>query len=441
MTTDAEANPPRASYALFVLTLIFVLANIDRNIINMLLEPIRLEFGMPDWQLGLLSGFAFSALYAISGVWISRYADRHNRVNIIAISLTLWSFMTMVCGMVSSAFQLMLARAGVGLGEGGCSPPAHSLISDYFPPSQRATALGVYASGATIGLAGGFLLGGWLGQEYGWRVALLAVGAPGLLIALVFRLTVADPRYRNAIKSTATQEPLMAAARRMWKTSSLRHVIIAAALSAVVASGTITFVPSFLMRTHGLTPMETGLSLAVVSGLFASSGVIFGGWITDRLARTNPNWNVWVPALAKLIGLPGLVAFFLIPDRPMALAVYCIPSFLSGMWLGPTYAMVQSLVPATMRSTAAAVLLLVYNILGLGAGPVAIGALSDIIREVFGGDSLRTALLCITPVSIWAAAHYLIAGRSLKEDLEKVADNAKTPAIGSEVADRPISKG
>lgn len=421
MTTGTVTRSGTATYSLLVLTLIFVLANIDRNIINMLLEPIRNEFDLLDWQLGLLSGFAFSALYAISGVWISRYADRHDRVSIIGISLALWSLMTMACGMVTSAFQLVLARAGVGLGEGGCSPPAHSLISDYFSPAWRATALGVYASGATLGLAGGFFLGGWLGQEFGWRAALLAVGAPGLLLALVFRLTVRDPRpARQSGHSFPPRESLAAAARRMWTTPSLRNVVIAAALSAAVASGTITFVPSFLMRTHGLTPIEVGMTLALVTGIFGSAGVVFGGWITDRLARRNLAWNAWIPAMAKIVGLPGMLAFFLIPDRNIAFLVYCIPSFLSGMWLGPTYAMVQSLVPSTSRATAAAVLLLVYNILGLGAGPVFIGALSDIIRETLGGDSLRMALLCITPVSLWAAAHYLLAARTFAADLLRV---------------------
>lgn len=423
MDRQIQAPPPRAIYSLAILTLIFVLANIDRNIVNMLLEQIRHEFSLKDWQLGLLSGFAFSALYAIAGVWISRLADRHNRVSIIAISLTIWSAMTMLCGAVTSAIQLTLARAGVGLGEGGCSPPAHSLISDLFPVERRATALGVYASGATIGLAGGFLLGGWLGQELGWRGALLAVGLPGLLIALLFRLTVRDPRETHG-PVRAAREPgdtLTAAAARIWRTPSLRHVIAAAALSAVVASGTITFVPSFLIRSHGLTQLETGFALAAIAGIFASSGVIFGGWITDRLATKDQRWNAWVPAIAKIVGLPGLLAFFLVPDRSVALAVYCIPSFMSGMWLGPTYAMVQSLVPATMRATAAAILLLVYNILGLGAGPIAIGALSDAIGAFMGGDSLRTALVCVTPVSLWAALHYALAARSLRADLAGAA--------------------
>lgn len=421
MDTTVAPRLRNANYPLFILTLIFVLANIDRNIINMLLEPIRMEFNLLDWQLGLLSGFAFSALYAISGVWISRYADRHDRVNIIGISLAFWSLMTIACGMVTSAFQLVLARAGVGLGEGGCSPPAHSLISDYFSPARRATALGVYASGATIGLAGGFFLGGWLGQEFGWRAALLAVGAPGLLLALIFRASVRDPRpARLAGSVRIPQESLAAAARRMWRTASLRHVVIAAALSAAVASGTITFVPSFLLRTHGMSPMEVGTLLAVVTGVFGSAGVIFGGWITDRLARRNLAWNAWIPAIAKVVALPGMLAFFLIPDRTIAFAVYCIPAFFSGMWLGPTYAMVQSLVPVTSRATAAAVLLLVYNILGLGAGPILIGALSDVIRETLGGDSLRTALICITPVSLWAAAHYLLAARTFASDLGQV---------------------
>ncbi|WP_084421799.1 spinster family MFS transporter [Henriciella litoralis] len=430
MNSAFRGADPRPKYVLAILTITFVLANIDRNIINMLLEQIRAEFDLLDWQLGLLSGFAFSAVYAIAGVWISRLADRGDRITIISISLTVWSAMTALCGMAGSAIQLMLARAGVGLGEGGCSPPAHSLISDLFPASKRATALGIYASGATVGLAGGFYLGGWLGEAFGWRVALLAVGLPGLFVAILFRLTVKEPRrsVEQVQSQTAPKQNLVDAALRIWRSRSLRHVMVAAALSAMVASGTITFVPSFLIRTHDMTTLEVGTALAVITGVFASSGVIFGGWVADRLARRDQRWNAWIPALAKLLALPGMLIFFLIDNKVFALAAYALPSFLSGMWLGPTYSMVQGLAPKAIRSTAAAVLLLVYNILGLGVGPIIIGGLSDFIRDVYGGNSLRTALLCIAPISCWAAFHYWWSARFLREDM-------KNPDLDLELAE------
>ncbi|MFN3856829.1 MAG: spinster family MFS transporter [Caulobacter sp.] len=415
---QAPAAPgARPWLALGLLTLVFILANIDRNILAILLEGIRKEFALADWQLGLLSGFAFSLLYGVGGLFVSYLADRGNRARIITISLAVWSVMTALCGMAGSFATLVLARAGVGLGESGCSPPAHSLISDLFPPERRALALGVYAAGASIGLTSSYLLGGWLAEAYGWRVAFIAIGLIGLPVALIMHFLVKDHFRRGPAEPLAPRffaRAFSTVAGHVWSTGALRHVFIAASLAAGVSAATIMFVPAFLIRTHGLTPTETGLALGLLTGLIGSSGIVLGGWLADRLTRRDGRWALWIPALGKLLALPGLALFFLVPHTGWALAAYALPSFVSGVWLGPTYAVVQGLVPAQGRAMAAALLLLTYNLLGFGLGPLLIGGISDLARHLTGGDGLALALLCLTPFSVWSAIHYLLAARRLE---------------------------
>lgn len=421
MTAASEATTTTVSHrpwlSLGLLTAVFILANIDRNILAILLNDIREEFTLADWQLGLLSGFAFSLLYGIGGLFVSFLADRGDRARIIAVSLAVWSLMTALCGMAGSFLQLMLARAGVGLGESGCSPPAHSLISDLFPPNRRAMALGVYAAGASIGLTASYLLGGWISEVWGWRAAFIAIGLPGLLLALLVPVAI-----RDRFESRRTAEPLQwgvfgatfaAVARMVWATTTLRHVFAGASLAAGVSAATIMFVPAFLIRVHHLSPGEVGLALGLLTGLVGSSGIVLGGWLTDRLAAKDARWSLWVPAIGKILALPGLALFFLIPDTRLALIAYAFPCFVSGVWLGPTYAVVQGLAPPERRAMTAALLLLVYNLLGFGLGPLTIGLISDGLRVVTGGESLALALLCLTPFSLWAAAHYFLAARGI----------------------------
>ncbi len=412
----APVRAGRSPYvALFALTLVFILANIDRNILAILLEDVRAEFQLKDWQLGVLSGLAFSLIYGIGGLFVSFLADRGGRSIIVAVSLGVWSVMTMLCGAATSFFTLALARAGVGLGESGCSPPAHSLIAELFKPERRAFAMGIYAAGASVGLTLSYIVGGWLGETYGWRMTFVIVGVVGIPLALAVPFLIPEPRRR------ADREPpkhglkaaLAITAGEVWRTRSLRHLYIAASLAAGVSAASIMFIPAFLMRTHGLSQTETGLTLGLFTGIIGSAGIIMGGWMTDRLAHRDERWRLWLPGLAKVLPLPFLAAFFLIDDITIALVAYAIPAFLSGMWLGPTYAMVQTLVAPDRRAMAAAFLLLIYNLLGFSLGPVLIGALSDILRETTGADSLRLALLCLTPFSIWTGIHYWLAARHL----------------------------
>jgi len=415
----AMTGVPRPWTTLLLLTAVFVLANIDRNILAILLPSIQGEFALADWQLGLLGGFAFSLMYGIGGIFVSFAADRSNRSRIIAISLAVWSMMTMLCGAATSFVQLLLVRAGVGLGEAGCSPPAHSLIADLFPDDRRALALGVYAAGASAGLTLSYLLGAWLVQEYGWRLAFVAVGLPGVLLAPLVAMAAKDvfrARTRVAVFSSALRGAFTRNVALIWKDRVLRHVFIGASLAAGVSASTILFVPTYLMRTHQMSALDVGLALGLLSGIIGSSGMIIGGWVADRLGRTDPARRLWVAAAAKVIALPALFLFLTVDDTTTALWLYAFPALVGGIWLGPTYAAVQSQSPPDSRAMGAALLLLTYNIIGFGCMPLLIGAASDIVQRASGQDGLSSAMLLLVPFSLWSALHFLLGSRHMRRN-------------------------
>ncbi|WP_158258081.1 spinster family MFS transporter [Sphingopyxis lindanitolerans] len=418
-TQTVNPAPPglRPWTTLFILTAVFVLANIDRNILAILLPSIQGEFSLADWQLGLLGGFAFSLMYGISGIFVSFAADRSNRSRIIAISLAVWSVMTMLCGAATSFVQLLFARAGVGLGEAGCSPPAHSLIADLFPADRRALALGIYAAGASAGLTLSYLIGAWLVQEAGWRIAFVAVGLPGVLLAPLVGFVAKDmfrARTKVAIFSSALGTAFGRNVALIWNDRVLRHVFLGASLAAGVSASTILFVPTYLMRTHGMSAMEVGLALGLLSGIVGSSGMIIGGWIADRIGRTDPARRLWVAVAAKVIALPALFLFLTVDDTTTALWLYAFPALVGGIWLGPTYAAVQTQSPPDSRAMGAALLLLTYNIIGFGCMPLLIGAASDLVQQASGKDGLAFAMLLLVPFSIWSALHFLLASRHMR---------------------------
>lgn len=413
----AIAGVPRPWTTLFLLTAVFVLANIDRNILAILLPSIQAEFALADWQLGLLGGFAFSLMYGVGGIFVSFAADRSNRSRIIALSLAVWSAMTMLCGAATSFAQLLLARAGVGLGESGCSPPAHSLIADLFSDDRRALALAIYAAGASVGLTLSYLLGAWLVQEYGWRFAFAAVGLPGILLAPLVALAAKDV-FRAPAKVAVFSADLGSTFARnvafIWNDRVLRHVFIGASLAAGVSASTILFVPTYLMRTHQMSALEVGFALGLLSGIVGSGGMIMGGWVADRIGRTDPARRLWVAAAAKVIALPALFLFLTVGDVMTALTLYAFPALVGGIWLGPTYAAVQSQSPPDARAMSAALLLLTYNIIGFGCMPLLIGAASDVMQDASGRDGLSSAMLLLVPFSLWSAVHFLLGSLHMR---------------------------
>ncbi len=406
-------------YALGVLVVVYTFNFIDRQILSILLEPIKADLGLSDTQLGLLTGFAFALFYATMGIPIARYADKNNRRNLIALSLTIWSGFTAISGLAQNFWHLLIARIGVGVGEAGCSPPAHSLISDYFPAEKRATVLGIYSLGIPVGILFGFIAGGWLNEFFGWRVAFFVVGVPGIILALVVRFSLREPTRGMAEGrvDTGQQPTTKETFKLLWSKRSFRHLAFGAALTAFVGYGLVTWVPSFLIRSHGMTTGEAGTWLGLILGIPGGIGIALGGWMADRYGSKDTRWYMWVVSVALLLGTPFAFGVFLSDSVVWCLLFLVMPVLLGNFYQATTFSQTQGLVELRMRAVAAAVLLFIINIIGLGAGPQAVGIVSDLLNDRFGQESLRYSLLIFSFVNIWAAFHYYKAGQYLKADL------------------------
>ncbi len=416
--------PPSSAYARYVLGLLFVVFVfnfIDRQILSILLEPIKAELGVSDTAMGFLTGIAFALFYTVAGIPIARLADRGTRRTIIALGLAAWSAMTAASGIARSFAELALARIGVGVGEAACSPPAHSLLADYFPVERRATALAVYSMGIHVGVLFGFVIGGWMSQYFGWRQAFLAVGLPGLVLAVVVRLTVREP---PRVHFATTPLSSGAAIRTLWRMRTFRHMALGAALHSFAAYGIAAWAPAFLSRVHHMGFAEIGTWLGSISGLGGGIGAVSGGMLADRLGARDARWALWVPAIASVAEVPFWFVFLLWPDHVPAL-VGGIPGIVGGaMWLGPVFATTQSLVRPDMRAVAAAVLLFVVNLIGLGVGPQAVGVMNDLLAPSVGASAVRYSLLIVGVMNVWAAVHFALAARTLVADLEPVRSAA-----------------
>jgi MFS family permease len=429
MPAETTVNPyekkSSAYYALGVLTLVYSFNFIDRQLLAILQESIKADLGLSDSQLGLLTGFAFAVFYVTAGIPIARWADRSNRRNIVALSLAVWSGMTAVSGMAQNYLQLLLARIGVGVGEAGGSPPSHSMISDIFPVHQRASALGFYSTGVNVGILFGFLLGGWLNEYFGWRIAFLVVGAPGILLALLVRFTVAEPiRGLSENKQVSDRPiPVTEVLALLWSRRSFRHLAVASGLTAFVAYSIISWGASYFIRSHGMSTGELGTWLALIMGLGGAIGAFGGGVIADRLGNRDKRWYVWVPAIAGLLATPFIVATYSVDSAYLALLCSVVPGVMGNVFLGSTVATVHGLVGVRMRAMSSAVFFFILNMIGLGLGPFSVGLLSDYLALDYGQESLRYAMLMILPgVGVWAVVHFMLASRNLREDLLSAPD-------------------
>ncbi|MDA9050033.1 MFS transporter [Pseudomonadales bacterium] len=412
-------------YALGLLTVVYTFNFIDRQLLSILQESIKADLSLSDSQLGLLTGFAFAVFYVTAGLPIARWADRANRRNIIAFSVGLWSLMTALSGMVQNYGQLLAARIGVGIGEAGGSPPSHSIISDIFPPESRASAISLYSTGVNIGILFGFLLGGWLNEYFGWRVAFLVVGVPGILIAAIVRLTLAEPirglSENKQVSSAAI--PFMDVVRLLWSRVSFRHMALGGAFNAFASYSTSNWTASFFIRSHGMTTGELGTWLALIIGLGGAIGVVSGGVLADRLARNDKRWYMWLPAIAGFVSVPFMIGVYLVDDAYLALAFAVVPGVMFNVYLGNTIATTHGLVGLRMRATASAILFLILSIIGLGIGPWAVGMLSDALGSSLGSESLRQAMLyIIPPMMFWSACHFYLASKSVRADLARAPD-------------------
>jgi MFS family permease len=417
-------------YVAWLLCGVYTLSIMDRQLVAILVEPIRKEFVLKDWHMGLLSGFAFAIFYTTLGVPLARLADRNNRVTLMGVSLLVWSVFTGLTGLAKTFVHLLIARIGVAVGEAGCNPAAYSLIGDYFEARRRATALSIFHMGGYIGSFLGLLLGGWIGHAYGWRAAFLLVGLPGIAVALLMKLTLRElPRgFSDPVRAVAEPPPVGQVVRALLTKTAFRHLAFAAALHNFAVYGVGNWYAAFLMRSHGMNVAKAGTILAICTVIGGAAGTYFGGMLSDRLAarRHDSRYYLWVPAVSLIVGFPLSQGVLFFDDTSIVIALLSPVVMCSAAYLAPSITATYGLVGIRERALASAVLLFVINLIGLGLGPLFAGFASDQLRQMFLerglsqaealGEGLRWSLRIIVAVNLWSAAHYFIATRTLRAE-------------------------
>ncbi|MGR4890105.1 spinster family MFS transporter [Sphingopyxis sp. LARHCG72] len=410
---------------LWILLIVYIFNFLDRQIVNILAEPIKADLGLSDTELGLLAGPAFAVFYALLGIPIARYADKEgtNRVRLISLALAIWSAMTAVCGLAQNFVQLLFARIGVGVGEAGCTPAAHSLISDSVAPEKRSSAIAFYGLGVPIGSLLGLIIGGIVNDLYGWRIALMLVGLPGLLLALVVLFVMREPRHSRtaeAAAAAAATVPLSTgeAMREIFASRAFVYILIAASVTAFLGYGKGLWTISFFIRSHGLSTTEAGLSMAVVLGVAGVVGTWLGGKLADKFGARDKRHILTFPAYGMALAAPVLFLGYLTEDWRIAVALLVLPTMLNAAYYGPAYGCVQGLVQPRARAVAASIMLFGQNLIGLGLGPFLFGVLSDALQPLAGQESVRWVLYGAAWLGLIPAFFFWRASLRLKTELK-----------------------
>lgn len=423
---------------LWMLTATGALCFLDRQLVNILAEPIKEELGLSDTQLGLLTGLAFALFYVALGIPIGRIIDKpsSNRVGIISLALVIWSAMTGLCGLAQTFPQLLCARFGVGAGEAASTPAAHSLIGDMFVPERRVAALALYGSGLPVGMLLGMALGGIFADAFGWRTSFLLLGAPGILVGMAIWLLVAEPRTNASVpmSEAAVVQPhasLWATFNTLWHYTPLRRLVAAMTLSCLYTYGSLVWQPIFFIRTVGLSPGEIGVAFGLMSGLSAIAGNAIAGLCAARLATIAPRHVLTVTVLGMLLAAPGIAAILWVDDWRLAL-VLLVPSWIAGgLTYGPTYAALQSLVRPQARAATTALFLTVQTGVGLGLGPLLFGMLSDCLDPWAGVESVRYVICASTVLVILSGWFYWRVGPGLDAQLLTTAKDEDPDQLGA----------
>jgi len=416
-----DDRPSRAylGYVLAFLALVSFFNYLDRMVMSILVQPIKEDLGFTDTQLGMLTGFAFAIFYATFGIPIARLADRRSRVAILSVCTALWSLMTAACGLAGNFVHMLLARVGVGVGEAGCVPSSHSLLSDYFPPERRAFALGVFQAGGGLGVMVGLMSAGILADTIGWRWAFPVVGLPGILFAVVAWLTIREPR-RGGMEGRSREEvaPMQfwQAFRTLLGRRTYRQILIAYALGLFPIYGVAQWIPAFLVRNHDMSLSQVGVWFGLAGGLGDFVGVLLGAVTAPLLVRRDRRWELWFPAVAYIVCVPLYVYGFLGSSTVAVIVVLFLAALVAGSGIGPGMASVQTVSEPQLRATAIAMVMLFSALLGQGGGPFAIGVLSDLLEPSLGIESLRWALVASLSIFIWAIVHFFLAARLQPRD-------------------------
>ncbi|MBX3430002.1 MAG: MFS transporter [Hyphomonadaceae bacterium] len=404
---------------LVLLLLVYVFNFADRVLLGVMATPIKNDLGLTDTHLGLLGGTAFALFYATLGVPIAWLADRHSRSWIITMALVIWSGFTALCGFATNFLHLFLTRLCVGIGEAGGVAPSYSLISDYFPPEERARALGFYSFGIPIGSALGLAFGGLVASMLDWRVAFIAMGIAGVVIAPLFKALVRDPVRGGFEPHSSSQRPRFGEALRMLKSKpSFWLLSIGSALAATASYGISFWIPSFYVRSFGMSLADVSMAYAALVLVGGVSGAWAGAWITDRFGPSRPASYVLVPVCAMLISIPFYVAAVTVNSALYSLLLLLIPTTLGSMGYGPILSAIQHVSPPSLRTTSSAMFLLINNLIGLGLGSAVLGLISDAFVARFAEDSLRYALLAGTGFYVLSALSYVSASRLIARDWE-----------------------
>jgi MFS family permease len=416
------------TYLLIFLMIVLAFNYVDRLALGLLLQDIKTDIKLTDTQLGVLSGIAFALFYSVMGLPIARWADRGNRVTIITVTTALWSVAVAACGMVGSFAQFLSIRIGVAVGEAGCIPPAHSLIADYFGRAERPRAVAIYMLGAPLAMIIGYMGAGWLNELYGWRMTFVLLGLPGIVIALLARFTLREPRSDRAAAdpalgvtsadATLTEQPSVKdVCVALWSKPTFRHLLFCFSVVSFFGYGLLQWQPAFFVRSFGLQTGELGSWFALITGGGGLLGTYLGGeWASRRAAG---NEGLQLRAIAIMYCTFGAVSacMYLTSDYRLAFVLMGIATVGIYLVTGPLFATIQTLVSARMRAMSIAILYLFANLIGMGFGPLATGMLSDAFRPWAGEESLRYALLVMCPGYVWAAAHLWLASRTVAKDL------------------------
>jgi len=421
MITQSGAEPRRPTHrnvVLMMLLCVYIFNFVDRQILSILAAPIQADLDLSDGQMGALGGIAFALLYSTLAVPLAALADRTSRSWVIAVSLIVWSIFTALCGLTQNFWQIFLARLGVGVGEAGGVAPSYALIGEYFPSSRRAFALSIYSLGIPLGSAAGVLAGGYIAATIDWRLAFVAVGIGGVLLAPLFKLLVRDrvPATGPGQLLPAIAPPLRETAALLARKPSFWFLSFGAAMGSMMGYGIAFWLPSLLQRSFGFGLVEASWFFGAVLLIGGVAGILLGGWLGDKLGGTSRAYYAWVPGIAYILGAPLFALGISSSEAWLAFVLFLIPQALSYVWLGPVLSAVQHLVTPPARSTASALFLLINNLIGLGGGIYALGALSDALAPIYGEEALRYSMLYSLGLYLLAAVLMGLAGRSLPRD-------------------------
>ncbi|MEM8985845.1 MAG: MFS transporter [Pseudomonadota bacterium] len=418
VTNPASVSMRERYYVLFVLYIIYALNFLDRQILSILFEPMKADLQLSDTQLGFLSGLAFAMFYATFGIPVARLADRRSRRNIIGISLALWSGMTALCGMAMNFWQLTLARFGVAIGEAGCVAPAQSMLADYFPEHMRGRVMAIFASAIYVGILLGLLMGGWVSELYGWRIAFFVAGVPGILVAIVFMFTVREP-----IRGMEDRTPPPVSENTFWqdlgillKRPTFVAVAIGLGLQSIAGYGITTWLPAFYQRFHDMSGGEVGTVLALIIGVGGTIGSIIGGWLSDALAKNDKRWYLWISAIAALVVLPFFFGALVIENTQISLVLLAVGMVIGAIHSGPLYASILGILEPQLRAVGTATVLFANNLIGIGLGSLIVGAMSDAFALIGQDESLRYSMLMSLVFLILAAIGMYIGSRTQIQD-------------------------